>query len=164
LSELKEKLKQELSNSQIAVDKIKSQKEYDSIEEIAKNVADVILDDRRLVIAASGASIVKTFGADLSRVHIFNNPAAMDVFISFLLDPGPPGNENQIYREATAYFGNYCDFLFKAILEGTIDVLANSNHKSKSEWEIAEVRKMITLYKDSPYFASLLKGHLRGYD
>lgn len=166
LTESNDILKQEISNSQIAVDKIKSQNEYGSIEEIAKNVADVILDDLRLLIAAAGASIVKTFGADLSRVYIFNNAAAMDVFISFLLDPGPPGNENQIYREATAYFGNYCDFLFKAILEGTIDVLANSNHKSKSEWEIAEVKvkKMITLYKDSPYFASLLKGHLRGYD
>ena len=164
LSELKESLKQELSNSQIAVDKIKSQNEYGSIEEIAKNVAGVMLDHRSLLIAAAGASIVKTFGADLSRVYIFNNPAAMEVFISYLFDPGPPGNENQIYREATAYFANYCDFLFKAILEGTIHVLANSNYKSKSEWEIAEVRKMITLYKDSPYFVSLLKGHLRGID
>ena len=77
----------------------------------------------------------------------------MEIFISFLLDPGPPGNENQIYREATTYFDNYCDFLFKAILGGTINVVGNS----KSEWEIAEVRKMITLYTHSPYFASLLK-------
>jgi hypothetical protein len=80
----------------------------------------------------------------------------MQVFISFLLDPGPPENENRIYREATAYFGNYCDFLFKGILEGTVDVLANSNHKSKSEREIAKMRKMITLYTHSPLFASLL--------
>jgi hypothetical protein len=164
LSELKEELKRDLSNSQIAVDRIKSQDEYGSIEEIAKNAADVILDDRRLLIAAAGASIVKTFGTDLTHVSIFNNPAAMEVFISYLFDPGPPGNENQIYKEAIAYFGNYCDFLFKAILDGSIDVLANSNHKSKSEWEIAEVRKMISLYKDSPYFVSLLKRHLRGHD
>jgi hypothetical protein len=154
-------LKQELSNSQIAVDKIRSQNEYGSIQEIAKNVADVILDDRRLLIAAAGASILKTFGADLTRVLIFNNPAAMEVFITSLFDAGPPGNENQIYREATYYLENYCDFLFMAILEGTIDVLANSNPKSKSEGEIAEVRKMISLYKDSPYFVSLLKRHLR---
>ena len=80
----------------------------------------------------------------------------MDVFISLLLDPGPPGNI-RMFREATAYFGNYCDFLLKAILEGTIDVLANSKHKSKSECEIAEVKKMITLYTHSPLFASLLK-------
>ena len=75
---------------------IKSQNDYCSIEVIAKNVADVILDDRRLLIAAVAAAIVKTFGADLSRVCIFNNPAAIDAFISSLLDPGPPGNENQI--------------------------------------------------------------------
>jgi hypothetical protein len=164
LSELKEELKRDLSNSRIAIDKIKSQDEYGSIEEIAKNAADVILDDRRLLVAAAGASIVKTFGADLTRVSIFNNPAAMEVFISYLLYSGPPGNENQIYREANAYFENYCDLIFNAILEGSIDVLANSSHKSKSEWGIAEVKKMISLYKDSPYFASLLKRHLRGHD
>jgi hypothetical protein len=142
LSESKEILKQELSNSQLAVDKIKSMKEYGSIVEIAKAIGNVISDDRKLLVAAAGASIVKTFGADLSRVYIFNNPAAMEIFISFLLDPCPPGNENQIYREATAHFDNYCDFLFKAILGGTINVVGNS----KSEWEIAKVRKMITLY------------------
>ena len=157
LSESNDILKQELSNSQLAIDKIKSLEEYGSIVEIAKEVGDAISDDRKLLVAAAGAAIVKTLGADLSRVYIFNNPAAMQVFISFLLDPGPPENENRIYREATAYFGNYCNFLFKAILEGTMDVLANSNHKSKSEWEIAEVRKMITLYTHSPLFASLLK-------
>ena len=98
---------------------------------------------------------VKTLGADLSRVYIFNNPTAIDVFISLLLDPEPPGNVRSIEKRQLT--SKYCDFSLKAILESTIDVLANSKHKSKSECDIAEVKKMITLYTHSPLFASLLK-------
>ena len=47
LTESNDILKQELSNSQLAVEKIKNLEEYGSIVEIAKEVGDAISDDRK---------------------------------------------------------------------------------------------------------------------
>jgi hypothetical protein len=155
LSESKEIAEQELSYYRVALKIIKNTEEIESIEQIAAKVGQELFDDNKPLIAAAGASVLKTFAS--SFLSYFNSPAYMEMFISFVLNPGPLGNESPLYRDTSTYLHVYCDYLIKAISEGTINVLGSKKFESRGDLEEARINKMISLYKHSPYFAKLLQ-------
>jgi hypothetical protein len=157
LSESKEIEEQELSYYRVALKIIKNTKEIESIEQIATKVGQELFDDNKPLIAAAGASVLKTFASDSAFLSYFNSPAYMEMFISFVLNPGPLGNESPLYRNTSTLLHVYCDYLIKAISEGTINVLGSKKFESGSDLEEARINKMISLYKHSPHFAKLLQ-------
>lgn len=154
-SNLNEILKQQLSSSQQAIDKFRSS-DLVPIAGIVNAIGRSMLEDRNLLLGAAAASIVKTLASDPSRVSVFCNQAAVDIFVSYLLDPGPSGNENELSKLARNMLGIYSDFLAEGILQGTIKTIADSNYKNYGERVRAEIDQLATLYKYSPFIASLL--------
>jgi cell division protein FtsB len=155
LANLNEILKQQVSSSQQAIDKFRSS-DLVPIAGIVNAIGRSMLEDRNLLLGAAAASIVKTLASDPIRVSVLCNPAAVAIFVSFLLDPGPSGNENELYKLARSMLGIYSDFLVKGILEGTIKAIADSNYKNDGERSRAVIGHLAILYKYSPFLASLL--------
>jgi hypothetical protein len=156
LAQSKVILQQEVEHLERLSTRLKNEKDFESIKNIARAVGESILNHRRTLVAVAGASVLQTFGEDLNRTQIFSNPAATKIFISSLLDPGPEGSENQMFKDITKYVENFSDLLFRLILGGVVNIVGDLKEANKGEKMIEEVSRMITLYEYSPYFARLL--------
>jgi hypothetical protein len=129
LTRAEELAAERLNNHVRAIEKLKMTKEYETVTEAAKAIELYIHKDRLPLIAVVGGAILKALLSNSVDIGLFNRPGGVELFISVIIDPAFPGIDSRFLRIVTYFIEQYGKMIKKAVIEGAINITANSKFK-----------------------------------
>jgi hypothetical protein len=141
----------------LAIEKLRNSKEITNLEETVKNIARSLLNDNKIVLAASSSAICRTIAANPQCMALFSDPTTTETLALFFLDPGPPGNESWISKTANSTIEANILILMNGILLGTINTLGDKKFASEFEKVKAEMSQFMILSKHHPVISGMFE-------